>query len=374
MNAAELDVAARPGETVERAVAATTSKMRNIPSLDGLRAVSVLIVFASHVGFGRVAPGGFGVTIFFFLSGFLITTLLRAEYSRQGAINVRHFLLRRALRILPPCYLALIFSLAATVLLFPTESVSGAATLARALHYTNYWTIYRDHAGEPVGTGLYWSLAVEEHFYLLFPWLYIGLQRLRFPAFRQALVFWGLCAAILVWRFVLVLAFDVSENRIYLGSDTRIDSILFGCALAVWGNPVMDRTTIAPGSWKWGILPCALVALVVSQLVTDPVFRDTLRYTVQGIALAFVFIAAIRFHEWGPFRILNWPPLAFIGVLSYSLYLIHHTIILSIAHVLPGISPAAGAALSLATSVALACAIYLCIEVPLGRMRKRFQD
>jgi len=81
--------------------------IRHIPSLDGLRAVSFLLVFVGHAGLDRFVPGGLGVTIFFFLSGFLITTLMRNEYERTGGVNLRHFWLRRALRILPPFYLVL---------------------------------------------------------------------------------------------------------------------------------------------------------------------------------------------------------------------------------------------------------------------------
>src|SRR5438105_2995303 len=78
-----------------------------IPSLDGIRAVSFLIVFLAHAGLERYVPGYFGLTVFFFLSGFLITTLLRREYDRTGSVSLSHFYLRRILRIFPPFYLVL---------------------------------------------------------------------------------------------------------------------------------------------------------------------------------------------------------------------------------------------------------------------------
>jgi peptidoglycan/LPS O-acetylase OafA/YrhL len=275
---------------------------------------------------------------------------------------------------LPPFYLVLLVATLATAIFYPPGSLSDHAVMARAFQFTNYWTIYHDHAGEPKGTGLYWSLAVEEHFYILFPILYVALQRLRLSPPQQALFFWSLCAAVLLWRLVLVLAFHASENRIYLASDTRIDSILFGCALAVWHNPVLDRPMLAARWWKYLIMPIAVVALLLSLTAVGPVFRDTLRYSLQGAALTFFFAAAIRLHDWGPFRALNWPVLAFIGVLSYSLYLVHHTIIFGVQRAYPSVNPLAQAVASFAISTALAWLMYTVVETPCARLRKRLTD
>src|SRR6187431_2198154 len=101
-----------------------------IPSLDGLRALSILIVFLSHAGLSHVIPGPFGVAIFFFLSGYLITTLMRQERERTGSVNLWHFYLRRTLRIFPPLYLILAFTwlLVATGLL--RGVIHGPAILA----------------------------------------------------------------------------------------------------------------------------------------------------------------------------------------------------------------------------------------------------
>lgn len=139
----------------------------HIPSLDGLRAVAIMIVFLSHAGLSHVVPGLFGVTIFFFLSGYLITTLLRMECERDGGANLRQFFLRRTLRILPPFYLVL----GAIALLGSIGFLSGSwqpeALAAQALFAANYWEIFG--GVQPPGTEVLWSLAVEEHFYLVFP-------------------------------------------------------------------------------------------------------------------------------------------------------------------------------------------------------------
>lgn len=366
-----LDEAVAPKQRA--AVRAAMPAIGHIPSLNGLRALSFLLVFVSHAGQGRTSPGGFGVTVFFFLSGFLITTLLRAEHAHHGRVNLAYFWLRRSLRILPPFYLVLICATLWTAFAYPSGTLSHAAVLARAYHITNYWTIYHGEMGEPVGTTVYWSLAVEEHFYLLFPWIFVLMQRLRLSQRHQAFAFWGLCGLVLLWRCILVGEFHLSDNYIGRASDTRIDSILFGCALAVWSNPVLDRPNLTPNLWKYLILPAAILALLASMAIPNIMFRDTLRYTVQGVALTFVFIAAIRFHHWMPFRALSWPPLAFIGVLSYSLYLMHHAVIFAVRQVLPG-SVLMQAVAAFSISMTLAWVMYVCIERPCAKLRKRLTD
>ncbi len=349
------------------------ASMRAIPSLDGLRAVSFLVVFCSHA-WGDFFPGGFGVTVFFFLSGFLITTLMRDEYLRTRHVNLAHFWIRRALRILPPFYIVLAGTTLWTALSDWPGKLSMTATLARALHVTNYWVIYHGQQGEPVGTTLYWSLAVEEHFYLIFPWLYLFMRRRRFSPRDQAGVLWTLCIAFLLWRCYLTLIVGVPDNRIAYASDTRMDSILFGCALAVWHNPVLDRQTFKPWLWKYGVFPASLLVLVVSLLVSSTLFRETVRYTIQGAALTLVFISAIRLPDWPPFRILNWKPVQRIGLLSYSLYLMHYAVILVVSHDFPMLGKNAAAAVSFGISLGLAWLLYVSVERPCARLRRRLTD
>jgi peptidoglycan/LPS O-acetylase OafA/YrhL len=352
----------------------TADALRHIPSLDGLRAVSVGLVFIAHAGLERIVPGGFGVTIFFFLSGFLITTLMRVEFEKNGHVNLGHFYLRRVLRILPPFYLVLLATSVAALVFDPPGTVSGAAVAAQGLQVTNYWLILNGYDGQPAGTGIYWSLAVEEHFYLLFPLLYIGMRRGGMSKRNQALLLWGLCAAILVWRAVLVHVLHASTERTYFGSDTRVDSILFGCALAVWHNPVLDRVRQSEGWWKWVLAPGAVLVLGLCLVVRDAAFRETLRYSLQGAALTIIFVAAIRYAHWLPFRVLNWRPLAFIGVLSYSLYLVHYAVIFAIERILPAWHPLARGVLAAVVSIAISWAIYRLIEKPCARLRKRLTD
>jgi peptidoglycan/LPS O-acetylase OafA/YrhL len=351
-----------------------TTPVRHIPSLDGLRAISFLLVFAAHAGLESFVPGGFGVTIFFFLSGFLITTLLRGEFEKNAAISLRHFWLRRILRILPPFYLVLALSILLSLAVDPPATLVPAAVLAQALQYTNYWIIGHGYWGQPSGTGVYWSLAVEEHFYLAFPWFFIGLQRMKAAARTQAFILWGLCALILAWRLVLVFHDHAPTLRTYLASDTRIDSILFGCALAVWRNPVLDAVALNDRRWKGVYLPAAVLLLACCLLVRGDAFRETFRYSLQGAALTVLFIGAIRYNRWPVFAWLNSRVLVFIGLLSYSLYLVHLAVILRIAHALPGVGQVAQGCISLAIAVALAWLIYITVEKPCARLRRKLTD
>src|SRR5277367_989908 len=118
----------------------SVSKSSHIPSLDGLRALSFLLVFGSHAGLGKVIPGGFGVTVFFFLSGYLITTLMRKEIEQSHTVNLKHFYLRRAFRILPPFYLILLSSIALTELgILGHDRLQVMPTASQLLHFSNFW-------------------------------------------------------------------------------------------------------------------------------------------------------------------------------------------------------------------------------------------
>jgi peptidoglycan/LPS O-acetylase OafA/YrhL len=341
-----------------------------IPSLDGLRAVSFLIVFSAHLGFDKIIPGGFGVTVFFFLSGFLITTLLRVEHQKYGVINLRQFYLRRALRILPPFYLVLTFALALHAFGVAVDPLSTGAVVAQFLHYFNFWVITATAAGTPDGTVVYWSLAVEEHFYLLFPLGFIALQA-RWPGkwSRQGAVLLGVCALTLLWRSILVYGFNASSDRVYFGSDTRADSILFGCALALLANPTLNPERVASAIWR-KLLPLAVTTLLFTFVFRAPWFRDTFRYTVQGLALIPIFIVAVRDPQWGVMRLLNHPVLRHVGVLSYSLYLLHLVIINALfnATTLPVwlVAP-----IALGLALAGAQVIHRLIERPCAVLRRR---
>jgi peptidoglycan/LPS O-acetylase OafA/YrhL len=148
---------------------ANPAKTFSIPSLDGIRALSFLIVFVAHDNFKPV-PGLFGVAVFFFLSGYLITTLMRIEIENTGTISIEGFYLRRAFRILPPFYIVLLLIILVVKAGVLPGYYDSADLTASVLYVTNFWNIYA-HPIQMPGFNIFWSLAVEEHFYLVFPFL-----------------------------------------------------------------------------------------------------------------------------------------------------------------------------------------------------------
>ena len=224
-----------------------------------------------------------------------------------------------------------------------------------------------------LGTEVYWSLAVEEHFYLLFPLFYILLRRLKLGASQQAFIFLGLCLLVLLWRCLLVFTMGADYDRIFFATDTRIDSILFGCALAVAYNPAMEQDRqISERNLKRIFLPLGFALLLITLIVRVDFLRDTLRYSVQGIALYPFFVAAIRFPDWGLFKVLNWKWVRFVGVLSYSLYLVHFVVIKIMNTTMPELGKIETGLLALAISFAIAYGIYRFAEVPAAQLKRKF--
>ena len=243
--------------------------------------------------------------------------------------------------------------------------------LAQVLHFSNYWFISFGSDGAAAGTVPYWSLAVEEHFYLVFPLLYLTLN--RFLSNRaQAKTFWTLCAAVCVWRCVLVLGFGVPEDRTYLATDTRFDSVLFGCALAMGMNPVLDRPVGGERVWKWVLLPAGLALLLFTFAYRAPWFRETIRYSLQGIALTPVFVAAIRFPRLAPVsraerqgrRVCRRPLLHPVSLPSDRADGALH-------FWLPSLRPYQIACLAFAIAFAISLAIHQFVEKPSAALRKR---
>jgi peptidoglycan/LPS O-acetylase OafA/YrhL len=343
-----------------------------IPSLDGLRAVSILIVFLAHAGLKGIVPGFFGVTVFFFLSGYLITTLLRIEFEETGDIGLRSFYVRRMFRIWPLFYVVLI---AATLLSAfgaygPPLPLDPGLVFMQFAHLANYAIVRSDWVlGRAEGTWVYWSLAVEEHFYLVLPLVYLAMLKARIRPRSQAAIFLGLCLVTLLWRLVLVFGFDATRERIYVATDTRIDSILFGCALAVAYNPVLDAAPCREAWLKSVWVPLGLALIVLSFVPRQPWFDQTIRYTLQGLALLPIFLVAVRYPDWAPCRALNHPWVKKIGVLSYAIYLVHVVVIGLIENRVA--SPVALMLLSAAATLVVAWVLHRTVELPFIGWRKR---
>ena len=169
-----------------------------------MRAISILIVLLSHAGYGTVVPGGLGVTIFFFLSGYLITTLLMEESKRSGRIDIGKFYFRRAFRLFPPLVVTLVIAYSLVSLGLLDGGISWAGVLAQLLYFANYYGLFYDPGRTTAaGTGILWSLAVEEHFYMIYPAVMVGLLALGLSRQRIVVVLAMTCLAVLAWRMYL---------------------------------------------------------------------------------------------------------------------------------------------------------------------------
>lgn len=284
-----------------------------IPTLDGWRAVAILMVSVCHLAqmfweglrpdlVQRFLYGAFGVDIFFGISGLLITTLLLREWDATGQINLRAFYVRRAFRIVVPCFVYVMFLVAAGLIYSRTE------LLASLFFYRNY--LNQDLFGPH--TPHLWSLAVEEHFYLLWPMT----LALVTPRYGQLTAGWG---AILVslWRVAAMANFPGLSNAFpYYRTDYRMDSLLWGCAMAFLIRDEKVRSLLVSRFklvW-WLLMVVALVCCVL--FITIPLVRVWI-----PILMGFILAGTVLHPEWLFGRILELPALRWIGKLSYGLYL-----------------------------------------------------
>lgn len=332
-----------------------------IPALDGFRAIAILIVVLSHVGLEHWVPGQFGVTLFFFLSGYLIATLLRAELQSHGYIHLGRFYLRRVIRIIPPMWIAITLAMVFSRIGLNRPLNQGWLPFDFAF-LSNYFPF----SGVPIGL---WSLAVEEHFYLVFP-VVAGLAFTR-GGLRNviALCLIG-CMAALALRYGAIASGARPYDLTFL-THTRIDSILFGALLALWNNPVLDpRNRISAG--PTGYLIGAAI-LLVTFAVRDEYFRQTLRFTLQGMGLFVIFNAAIRDRGWAGQLLDSWP-LRLIASLSYVIYLVHGIFIEAAKVIAPGLGTVFSVASGLAATFVFAYAARQWLERPLARWRRALEQ
>jgi peptidoglycan/LPS O-acetylase OafA/YrhL len=292
---------------------------RNIRTLDGWRCFAVIAVILFHGRFGffsydsvpmrLAAHGSLGVDLFFAISGFLICGLLLQEYQSHGGINLRRFYIRRCFRILPPYYAALAVFCALSI--YGVIHVNYAYLPSCFLFYRNYKPLGMD---EQSGfyTAHFWTLAIEEHFYLIWPILLIAVK----PK-RAGKVAFLLAVAVFMWR-VLEGHFQWSATILPSGNllahtDTRIDALLWGCLAAIYFPKIRRYTERIRFSQLW--LPILAILLVVEKL--HPPGSIVLRAVLMPALVLSTVIQPESFLG----RILEWQPLRWIGTISYSLYL-----------------------------------------------------
>lgn len=322
------------------------SRLSYRPELDALRGVAVLLVVLSHVGLPGLTYGGTaGVTIFFVLSGWLITRLLLAEHERSGRIDLKRFWNRRARRILP-ALLGLLFVWSLIAAASGNSHIANPRVVVGSLFFVNNWLAVSGNLGALNHT---WSLAVEEQFYVVWPLLIVGcLARGRRTWVRNvALV--GI--ALSVVDTAALLASGASWDRIYNGTDTRLSALLWGCLLAT-----VPSTSVR--AWRW-ILGVA-VALALPLLAWVPGPHGDL--WASPLAAAVVAGAFIQTTAGGCGRWMQPGWLVHVGRRSYGLYLWHHPIVTRLLIGVHGGQRIALAVVLLAVSWALAEASWHLLE------------
>jgi peptidoglycan/LPS O-acetylase OafA/YrhL len=338
---------------------------RHLPALDGLRAVSVFTVMTFHFGFETV-PGDLGVSAFFVLSGFLITTLLLREWDDRGDVSLRHFYLRRTLRIFPAYYAFVIFSLVLSAI----RHISWPSGLVPAsfLYLVNYFNATHGHPTTPVAHA--WSLAVEEQFYLLWPAVFILLRRGGEARVARGLLW--IIAGVMLWRSTLTLAFHVGSPWTYNAFDTRFDNLAVGCLLAVLVRRdqfAVSSAAVARGAW----MPLAtLIVLWLSRARLPSAYHYSIGFTVDAVLLALFMVQILQLYPAGIWRWLEHPVPRYLGLISYPLYL-YHQWGLGVGLHFRGLPLAVRFALGMACSILLASGSYFVVEKPFLALKRRFE-
>ena len=338
------------------------------PGLDGLRGVAVLAVMLYHCGFIR---GGFlGVDMFFTLSGFLITTLLVHEQAATGTICFRNFFARRALRLMPALFVFLVVWDGFLFTTVPSDywGIVGLYALAVFLYVANWAGIY----GLPMGIfGHAWSLAIEEQFYFIWPAtaaLLIGKVR-RPRLIIGVLAFAALTS--LTWRLSLALS-GASEPRIYGATDAHADGLLVGAAAAFLlasAHRSSERTGYGSS------VPAIIAATGLGGLLLTAAFPS---YAYGASALAAIATAVIILDIVRPgsslARLLEAQWLAWVGRISYGLYLWHFPIFSQFGVLKPPgeMAPPVQGLLAWGATFGAAFASYFLIERPALAYKDRF--
>ena len=340
-------------------------EQRHLPALDGLRAVAVMTVIVYPFGYDRV-PGDLGVTLFFVLSGFLITWLLIAEHDATQRISLRAFYLRRVLRIFPAYYVFICVS-------FVLDHLRGqhwpAGLLPSAIAYgVNYFNALHHHPDTSISHA--WSLAVEEQFYLLWPLTFICLARLGTRARRTVLV--ALVLLVAAWRSYLFLVRGVGPAYVYNAFDTRFDALGVGCLLAVL---LHDETIARLASWlgRWSWQPLVTVTLLVwSRMGGSPGYHYALGFTVDALLFAILLIQVMCLSSSVSWRWLNHRVVRYVGRISYPMYL-YHAWALEVGRHATQLPKIAQLGVGTLATIAVASGSYFVIERPFLRMKARFE-
>lgn len=341
---------------------------KRIPSLDGLRAISIVLVLASHWCHSPSFPhwGGWlgnwgktGVFVFFVLSGYLITLLLLDEESRHGRISLKEFYIRRVFRILPAYWTYLVTIAVLTVVgvvsVTPRSFVSAVTFTTNIIPAQVSWELAHT-----------WTLALEEVFYLCWPLTMILTRRNRRIAIAiGCIVVMPMLRAGLGWF--------AGANAVFEARLLMVDTMMYGALAAIgvrsWPGQVQHAMAKAPG-----VLRCiALAVLVVGGFCYSkrfvPMVSGSLGISLLGIATIYLTLSLTQIRSGVLYTLCNWRPVVEIGLWSYSLYLWQQLFLVPSGHGLE--SSWRESPFNLALAIICAVASYYCVEQPILRLRKK---
>lgn len=300
-------------------------KLIYYPQLDGLRGIAILIVLFFHAKFPFFSGGYIGVDIFFVLSGFLITSLLIQEFIKNGTIDFKKFYIRRFKRLFPALFFfILIYSILSYFILNKSLNLIFLESTIALTYTSNLFQAFQIHDLTLINHT--WSLSIEEQFYLLWPILLFILLKFRFKINNIFVSIILISIFVFLWRNYLIIVESPPFIRLYTGFDTRLDSLMLGCAMSIFINyfkkDILNNI----------ILNCILITCIsyfiyiISQMSWLDIRMFTLHFYLVSISSSlFIYCILISKNKIVSTIIKN-KYLVEIGKISYGLYLWHYPI------------------------------------------------
>jgi peptidoglycan/LPS O-acetylase OafA/YrhL len=364
---------------------ATVPAHHRWPGLDGVRGFAILLVLLTHLGaqpgphaFWQLTQGGLvGVDVFFVLSGFLITSLLLAEWDRNGRISLPRFYMRRALRLLPALFLVILVVAVGSFTVVPeTWRHSTLVGIPYAVFYASdlRWLLpgaIPTHAGfmDPM-----WSLSVEEQFYLVWPSILVVLLTFVPGARRTRVLQLAVAGAALIGlhRALLSMHGGAMWDRLYVSPDTHTDGLLIGCALAFVIERWKPPRAVLGGAGVAGVGVILAFALFFGPVspVQPELYMQYDGFGLIAVASAFLIWSLIAGAAPAPLRAtMESSPMRFLGRISYALYLWNMPVMVTLQ--LPGVPWVLADLIRAAVSIGCATASFYLVERHFLRIKAR---